>query len=136
MDLTEDAYKPIEKRMINYLVVYHVLERILSEQRVHGVFHDKANKAYLELKSQLQSTIQAYSSLPEVLPVPQLQLDIYSEGDGILSGLDLNDPLQPEDVVNPKLDKLFSELRKVFITKLARAQSKELPLVLTETEKL
>ena len=136
MDFTEKAYKAVERRLINYLAIYHMLDRLLTEQELPGTLETKAFLAYAELKSQMEAIINIYKNLPSVLDISQIQLETYTEADLTMSYLELDDPLQKPEELEPKVLKLFAEIQKSFVSKLLADKDPAFDIDLTNTRKL
>lgn len=111
-NLAEAAYKPAEKLIFNYLEIFHILDRILKEQKFPPDVYKLLMKVYTNFKANMNTVIKLYKKLPNTLDLADFTLDIYMDGDILLSALDLSDPLIETSIMMSRLAELLRAIDK------------------------
>ena len=111
-NLAEAAYKPAEKLLFNYLEIFHLLDRVLREQKLPPDVYKLLLQVYSNFKANMNTVIKLYKKLPNTLALAEFTMDIYMDGDLLLSAINLDEPLIDSSIMMTRLAELLKAIDK------------------------
>lgn len=110
-----EAYRPEEKVVFNYMIIKSALESILKEQKFPTDIEIALYEIYKNFQVNSEKLLNLYLNIENRLPLDKLLLDLREEKDVLLSNSGLDQPLLEESEAVMNLIKFIIEVDLVYM---------------------